>query len=410
MSETIAGLAHPEPQPEVRDLLALDDDKAFRIGVEGWLQRELRAIVGSSYGHADMHTLESRRLWEDHLCAAGWSGLSWPRVHGGKEMSLPRQALFHEAYASSGAPLPLNSVGHGILGPTLLLHGNDAQKRRFLPPLLANRHIWCQGYSEPEAGSDLASLRTTAIREGDCYRVSGHKIWTSFAHIADWCFVLARTSQQLPKHRGISFLLVDMHSPGVRVRPIRQITGEDDFNEVHFEDVTVPVENLVGPENQGWGIAMAAASFERGTYFAPRLVRLQIELENLVRLAGSCRIDGRPAIECSEVRDRIGRLAMNVHVLRLNSAQIMAETMRGTPPGTEGSAIKLLWSETHQQLMDLAMDVLGTAVHLGPQEINAPAEGRWQRDYLWTRAETILAGTSEIQRNILAERGLGLPR
>jgi len=405
-----AASAPRAPQDEVRALLALTDDAAFRSQVQQWLTAELRAVAGPRCGHAAIHTLEFRRAWEDHLCRAGWSGLGWPCAYGGHEMPLPRQAIYHEAYARAEAPLPVNMIGHGILAPTLLLYGTEAQKRRFLPPLLLNREIWCQGYSEPEAGSDLAGLRTTATRMGDSYRLKGHKIWTSFAHVADWCFVLARTAPDLPRHKGISFLLVDMRSPGVRVRPIRQITGEDDFNEVMFDDVMVPAENLVGEENQGWAIAMAAASFERGTYFVPRLVRMQIELESLVRLASRRMLGGRPAIEDPEVRDRIGRLAVDVHVLKLNSEQMLLRTMQGDPPGAEGSAVKLLWSEAHQRLMDLALDVLGPAVQFGPQEGAAPAEGRWQRDYLWTRAETILAGTSEIQRTIMAERGLGLPR
>ncbi len=399
-----------EPRQAVRDLLALPDDASFRDGVQRWLAAELRAVAGDRYGHASMHTLEFRRRWEDRLCAAGWSGQSWPRAYGGSEMPLARQALYHEAYARAGAPLPLNGVGHGILGPTLLLHGSEAQKQRFLPPLLANREIWCQGYSEPGAGSDLAALRTSAIREGGVFCVNGHKIWTSYAHLADWCFLLARTAPELAKHRGISFLLVDMRSPGVRVRPIRQITGEEDFNEVFFEDVAVPVDNLVGAENQGWAIAMAAAGFERGTYFLPRLARMQIELENLVRLARERRLGDRAAIAHPEIRDRIGRLAIDVHVLRLNSEQMMVQAMRGAAPGAEGSAVKLLWSEAHQRLLDLAMDVLGPAAQFGPQETMAPAEGRWQRDFLATRAETILAGTSEIQRTLVAERGLGLPK
>jgi alkylation response protein AidB-like acyl-CoA dehydrogenase len=410
MDRDAAEFALPERHASVLALLAQDDDGAFRIGVEQWLTDALRTVAGARYGHASIHTLEFRRRWEDHLCAAGWSGQSWPRAYGGSELTLPHQAIFHEACARAEAPLPLNMVGHGILGPTLLLHGSEAQKRRFLPPLLANRDIWCQGYSEPEAGSDLAALRTTATREGDVYRLRGHKIWTSYAQVADWCFLLARTAPDLPRHRGISFLLVDMRAPGVRVRPIRQITGEDDYNEVFIEDVAVPVENLVGAENGGWAIAMAAAAFERGTYFLPRIARMQVELENLVRLAQRRRIGSRPAIEHPEIRDRIGRLAIDVHVLRLDSGQMLEQAMRGAPPGVEGSAVKLLWSEAHQRLLDLAMDVLGPAAQFGPQEAMAPAEGRWQRDYLWTRAETILAGTSEIQRTLVAERGLGLPR
>lgn len=391
--------------PAVVAIQALSNDREFRLALRDWIARELAAMAGASPSLLVIHSMEFRRRWEDHLCRAGWSGLAWPRIHGGKDMTLARQAIYYEEYAKAGAPLPVNPIGHGILGPTLLLHGTEAQKLRFLPPLLINTEVWCQGYSEPGSGSDLASLRTRATRVEGGYRVSGQKIWTSFASIADWAFVLARTDPDQPKHRGISFLLVDMKSPGVTVRPIRQITGEDDYCEVFFDDVAVPAENLVGAENDGWKVAMAAAGFERGTYFMPRLVRMQIELEDLVRLAAS-----RGALDDPLMRDRLGRVALDIHALALHAREMLQQTIRGTPPGAEGSVVKILWSESHQRLMDLAMDVLGSDIQYGPQEASAPREGRWHRDYLWTRAETILAGTSEINRNIIAERGLGLPR
>lgn len=399
------GAAVPPIDPAVAAIQALADDGAFRLALRGWLARELAAMAGASPSLAAIHGMAFRRRWEDHLCRAGWSGLAWPRAHGGKDMTLARQAVFHEEYARAGAPLPVNPIGHGILGPTLLLHGTEAQKRRFLPPLLANAEVWCQGYSEPGSGSDLASLRMRAVRAGEGYVLSGQKIWTSFANIADWAFVLARTDADLPRHRGISFFLVDMKNPGITVRPIRQITGEDDYCEVFFTEVAVPAANLVGAENDGWKIAMAAAGFERGTYFVPRLVRMQIELEDLVRLAASRGLAGDPLF-----RDRLGRAALDIHALGLHAREMLQQAIRGTPPGAEGSVVKVLWSESHQRLLDLAMDVLGPEVQFGPQEPAAPREGRWHRDYLWTRAETILAGTSEINRNIIAERGLGLPR
>ncbi len=409
--ETAAPDAAPaHPGPGVQAIVELPDDAQFRAAVRDWLDRALRALAGADFGRAAMHEMRFRRRWEDHLCQAGWSGLGWPRRHGGKELSLPRQAIFHEEYARLQAPLPVNMIGHGIVGPTLLLYGSEEQKQRFLPPLLLNREVWCQGYSEPGAGSDLASLTTRAVRADRFYRLSGQKIWTSFANVADWCFVLARTDPAQKRHGGISVLLVDLRSPGVTVRPIRQITGEADYNEVFFDDVRVPAENLVGGENNGWGIAMAAAGFERGTYFAPRIVRLQAELEEFVRLAAATPFEGGRAVDHPSVREHLARLVVDVHALRLNVQEILHQATSGTPPGAEGSAVKLLWSETHQRLLDLAMDILGPHVQLGPQEPAAPREGRWQRDYLWTRAETILAGTSEIMRNIIAERALGLPR
>lgn len=397
-------------EPAIRAIFGLADDVAFRHAVNRWLSTELVRLAGPRMGRAAIHELDFRRQWEDHLCRAGWSGLAWPRKHGGHELSLPRQAIYHEEYARVGAPLPLNMIGHGILGPTLLIYGSVEQRQRFLPPLLLNQEIWCQGYSEPSAGSDLASLRLTAVKDGQGYRLNGQKIWTSYADRADWCFVLARTSTDLPRHKGISFLLVDMKSPGVTVRPIRQITGEADFCEIFFDDVAVPAGNLVGTENGGWAIAMAAAAFERGTYFAPRIVRMRIELEELVRLAADRPLGAGRAIDEGAVRERIGRLATDIHALDLLARQMLQQALHGAPPGAEGSVVKLLWSESHQRLFDLAADILGPALQFGPQESAAPREGRWSRDYLWTRAETILAGTSEVQRNIIAERGLGLPR
>jgi alkylation response protein AidB-like acyl-CoA dehydrogenase len=387
-----------------------EDVETFRATVRAWLETNLRLVAGRFPAPLSPHDVAFRRAWEDHLCRSGWSGLSWPVEYGGKGLSLIEQAAFYEEYARCGAPQPINSIGHGILGPTLLLYGSEEQKRRFLPKLLANEEIWCQGYSEPGAGSDLASLKTRAVRDGDFYRVRGQKVWTSFAQYADWCFLLVRTDPDAAKHRGISFLLVDMKTPGITVRPIRQMNGEEEFNEVFFDDVSVSRSNLVGQENQGWRIAMAAASFERATYFVPRIVRLEEELRDLVALATQCRDGGCAAIDDPLIRDRIARSFIDVHTLRMHARRMLEEAVQGREPGPEGSYIKLLWSESHQRLLELAMDVLGPRGQLGPQEPTALGKRHWQRDFLWSRAETILAGTSEIQRNIIAERVLGLPR
>ena len=387
------------------------DDASFRVEVRAWLEANLAQITGEFPAGTSIHDLELRRRWEDHLCRSGWGGLSWPVEHGGAGLSLARQAIFHEEHARCGAPLPLNAIAHGILGPTLMVHGTAAQKQRFLPKIRSNEEIWCQGYSEPSAGSDLAALKTRARRDGDRYRISGQKIWSSFAHVADWCFLLARTDPEAQKHRGISFILVDMKSPGITVRPIRQMTGETDFNEIFFDDVPVPIANRVGEEHQGWRIAMQAANFERGTYFLPRLVRMQAELSALMQVAAETRAGDRPAIDDPIIRDRLSQSFIDVHVLRLHAYRMLGRSLREEPPGPESSYIKLVWSESHQRLLDLAMDILGPEAALGPQDPNAVRAGRsWQRDYLWSRAETILAGTSEIQRNVIAERVLGLPR
>ncbi len=379
----------------MRTFAALPDDEAFRQALRQWLAPAYAAFAARWPGGAEPRSLDYRRAWEDWLCAQGCSGLGWPAEHGGLALPLARQAIFHEEHARCGAPLGINLIGHGILAPTLLHFGTPAQQARFLPGVLANREIWCQGYSEPGAGSDLAAVRTRAERCAGGWRLSGHKIWTSFADRAQWCFVLARTDPQAPRHKGLSFLLVDMGSPGVRVAPIRQLTGEAEFCEVFFEEVFVPEDALVGSEHGGWRIAMAAASFERGTYFIPRLVRFAQELAAVRALCGDAASQRRWA-----------RLALDSQVLALKSQRALQAAQRGDPPGPEGSSTKVHWSEAHQRLLELAMECLGARGVLPPDE----ASRALSHAYLWSRAETILAGTSEIQRNIIAEHMLGLPK
>ncbi|WP_338879268.1 acyl-CoA dehydrogenase family protein [Achromobacter veterisilvae] len=388
---------------------AAADDEAFRQDLRAWLERAYAGFVRGWPGGADPRNLDFRRAWEDTLCANGWSGLGWPTEHGGRALPLSRQAVFHEEHARCGAPLGVNLIGHGILAPTLLHFGTEAQKRRFLPGILSNREVWCQGYSEPGAGSDLASVRTRAEPAPGGYLLNGHKIWTSFADRAQRCFVLARTDPRASRHKGLSFLLVDMRSPGVRVEPIRQLTGEAEFCEVFFENVFVPGEDLLGEENQGWRIAMAAAGFERGTYFIPRLVRFAQELRQVRELALRADAYGRVPASSADVRHRWARLAADSHVLALKSQRALAGAMRGDPPGPEGSSTKIHWSEAHQRLLELSMQLLGDEACLAEATAGPGAAGLVHA-YLWSRAETILAGTSEIQRNIVAEQMLGLPK
>ena len=382
---------------------------SFRAEVRSWLARELARLL-DEFPDVPFTDIALRRTFEDRLSEGGWAGLGWPVEAGGRGLPIPLIAAYLEEYARAGAPKGVNIIGHGILGPTLILAGSEEQKRRFLPGILSNREIWCQGYSEPDAGSDLASLRTRAVREDDVYVVTGQKIWTSFAHIADWCFLLVRTDPDVPKHKGISFLLVDMKSPGVTVRPIRQMDGGSEFNEVFFDEVRVPVGNRVGAENAGWGLAMAAASFERATYFVPRLVQMEEELKDLMAAAGDIRRSGRPVAEDPLIRDGFARCFLDVQALKLHARMMLAAAARHEQPGPEGSFIKLLWSESHQRLLDLALTVLGPEAAFGPDEPTATRRRHWQHDHLWSRAETILAGTSEIQRNIVGERVLGMPR
>lgn len=388
------------------------EDEAFRTTLREWFETHYPRFKAEWPETPDPNELTWRRAWEDYVCQAGWSGLGWPEQFGGKAWPLTRQAIFHEEQARIGAPLGVNIIGHGILAPTLIHFASEAQKARYLPGILSNRDIWCQGYSEPGSGSDLASLATRAERRGDHYVLNGHKVWTSFAHIADYCFVLARTDATAQRHKGISFFLVDMKSAGVRVESIRQITGEADFNEVFFEDVHVPLDALVGEENGGWRLAMAAASFERGTYFIPRQVRFAQEVKALQQLAAETPAHtGANALQDPHLRREIARLAVDSHVLRLKGYRALTHALRNGPPGAEGSSTKLHWSESHQKLMNIALELLHERALRGPDPQGQDTAGAlWSRDYLWTRAETILAGTSEVQRNILAEQMLGLPK
>ncbi len=386
------------------------EDEDFRSEMRAWFEEHYPRFRQDWPYPFDLNDLRLRRAWEDHVSRSGWAGLDWPVPYGGKDWPITRLAIFHEEQARIGAPLGVNIIGHGILAPTLIHFASEQQKRRYLPGILSNREIWCQGYSEPSAGSDLASLTTRADNTGDHYLLNGRKIWTSFAHIADYCFVLARTDPAAARHRGISFLLVDMKSSGVRVEPIRQITGEADFNELVFENVRVPLDARLGEENGGWRLAMSAANFERGTYFIPRQVRFARELDSLRELAAGISDKGHPALANPHLRRSLARLSVDSHLLKLKSWRALTQALRGGPPGPEGAATKLQWSESHQRLLNTAIDVLGERALPGSREGVGPDASPWVRDYLWSRAETILAGTSEVQRNIIAEQVLGMPK
>lgn len=386
--------------------VSVSDDE-FRLHCRAWLEHHYTTFSQARRTPGSHRDLTYRRAWEDYLCEQGWSGLSWPEAYGGKALDIMKQAIFHEELAQSGAPLGINLIGHGILAPTLLHFGTEAQKRRFLPQILANTEIWCQGYSEPGAGSDLAAVRTRAQPANGGYLLNGHKIWTSFADHADWCFVLARTDPNSERHKGLSFMLVNMKQKGVRVEPIRQLTGEQEFCEVFFEDAFVEQDHIVGEENQGWKIAMAAASFERGTYFIPRLVRFRQELDQLKEWVRRAAPDQPDAVSLSQ-QQSWARLSIDSYVLRLKSERALKNVVDGLPPGPEGSSTKVHWSEAHQSLLEFALQLLGTRISQGDDRDEEASV--YQHSYLGSRAETILAGTSEIQRNIIAERILGLPK
>ncbi len=378
------------------------DDEAFRAEVRAWLAEHLTgpfAEIGDGYDLAKDAKL--RAEWERELGRGGWIGIGWPEEYGGRDLSLTQQVIFGEEYAGAGAPQRA-FFGEGLLGPTLMVFGTDEQKQRFLPPILRGDETWCQGFSEPEAGSDLASLKTRAVLERDRWVVVGQKVWTSQAAEADWIFVLARTDPDAPKHKGISFLLMPMDQPGITVRPIRQMTGTSEFNEVFFDDAHARADLVVGGVGNGWKVAMATLGFERGTAFLSQHVRFTRELRRLIETA---RANGSLADPL--VRQRVADAYVGLEVMRYNGSRAVSAFVRGAQPGPEASIGKLFWSQWHQRLGELEMDVVG----MGSQVVGEGyAIDRFQETFLFSRAHTIYAGASEIQRNILGERVLGLPK
>jgi alkylation response protein AidB-like acyl-CoA dehydrogenase len=373
-----------------------ESDEKFRAEARAWLG-----------DHAPRGTAApDRRSWERALGAAGWIGLGWPEGgHGNRTATLTQQVAWAEEYARSGAPPRSGHIGENLLAPTLIAHGTPAQKARFLPRVAAGEELWCQGYSEPGAGSDLAAVRTTAVREpqGPYHRVTGQKIWTSLAHEADWCFVLARTEPGSRRHRGLSFLLVPMDQPGrVEVRPIRQMTGTSEFNEVFFDGARA--EHVVGGEGNGWRVAMSLLGFERGVSTLAQQIGFARELEQVVRTAVRTGAADDPVI-----RARLIRQWAELHTMRCNALR----TLGGSGDAGAPSVAKLLWAGWHQRLGELAVRVRGAAASAGPLDWSpaAPYElDAFQHLFLFSRADTIYGGSDQIQRTIIAERVLGLPR
>jgi alkylation response protein AidB-like acyl-CoA dehydrogenase len=377
------------------------EDEAFRARVRAWLREHLAAARAAEAPAGD--GLAQAKAWQRAMYEAGLVGLAWPRAYGGQDASITQQVILNEELARAGAPALVNTIGLTILGPALIVYGTEEQKRRFLPRILTAEEIWCQGFSEPGAGSDLASLRTRAVEDGDDFVVSGQKVWTSLGPVADWCFLLARTDPDAPPQEGISYLLVDMRAPGVRTVPIRQITGKRHFSELFLDEVRVPKANLVGEKNAGWTIAKATLSFERSGLAG--VVELERLLAKLRVLAGSVGRVGDPV-----VRQRLAQLAIETAALKYTGYRVLTRQLRGAPPGPESAVGKLASSELRQRMTDLAMEIEGPYAAIGRGNARALDRGRWQGLYLDARAYTIGGGTSEVMRNIIAEHALGLPK
>lgn len=388
-------------------------EKRMREEVRNWLRDNLPAGWGTTVHEPDDEAARAafRLDWEKRLYRGGWSGIAWPREYGGRGATQVEQAIFLEETARADAPDGLNIIGRNLTAHTLMEHGTEAQKQRYLPPILRGEEVWCQGFSEPNSGSDLASVRCRATRDGDVYVVNGQKIWTSFAQYAQWCFMLVRTDPNAPKHKGLSFLLVDMKTTGITIRPLVQITGETEFSEVFFDNVRVPVENIVGELNQGWRITLTTLRFERGPEDAvPRQVRFRRDFDRLIQVAQTTRRGGRLLSADPVIRQKLAASYIELELARLNALRGLSRVAKGEELGPEASFTKLYWSHMYQRLTETAMEVTGAESALATGDPDAPADGLFPLRFLQSRAMTIYSGTSEIQRNIIAERVLGLPR
>ena len=385
------------------DLRESADDRSFRDEVRTFLEDslagEFAAVRGRGGPGDERARFEERLAWERHLGAHGWTCVGWPKEHGGRGLSLRRQVVFLEEYARARGPGRVGHIGEGLLGPTLIAFGSPEQQRRFLPPILAGTELWCQGYSEPDAGSDLANIATSAALESGDWVIHGQKVWTSLAHWADWCFVLARTSRPLDgsRHAGISYLLVPMRQDGVDARPIVQLTGDSEFNEVFFDAARTAAENVVGDVGCGWGVAMGTLAFERGASTLGQQLNFRNELDAIVAAARRTGTSDDPV-----VRQRLAQAHIGLEIMRLNALRTLAGNEAGAlrPEALIG---KLYWATFHRALGELAMDVLGAGAM-------ATGDAALQRLFLFSRADTIYAGSNQIQRNIIGERALGLPK
>jgi len=388
-----------------------EEAEAFRHELRAWLEKNAPhnatlPLDGITEGGED--DWNGRIGWYRKLASSGWTCVDWPVEYGGRGLSLLQTVVYHEELLRFNAPLPFIGSGPGLIGPTLMHWGTEEQKKRFIPKIITGEEVWCQGYSEPNAGSDLASLQTRAVEEGDYFVIQGQKIWTSNAQHSDWAFVLCRTDPEAPKHRGISYILVDMKTPGITVRPLVQMTGARGFNEVFFDEVRVPKKNLVGEKNQGWQVAITTLMFERNVSAGGRPVIAMVN--ELAKLAQQLKRNGKSAWDDPAVRQKIAEFKCEAEALRYTNLRQLTRRLKGLAPGPEGSIMKLCGTELNLRMQLFAMELLGPYSQLAYQSPMAIDEGRWSYRMLGARAGTIAAGTNQIQHNIIGERVLGLPK
>ena len=372
-------------------------EKSFRDEVRGWLKANKPSERGSM-AEGQKAFIDGRRAWQKKLFEAGYVGITWPKEYGGRGAGFMEQLIFNDEMILAHAPEPINVIGLGMGGPVVIAHGTEEQKQRYLKPLLSGDEIWCQGFSEPNAGSDLSGLQTRAEDRGDHYVVNGQKVWTTLGQVAKCCMLVTRESKEPNPRDGLTYLLVDMESPGIEVRPLVQITGDAEFNEIFFKDVVVPKSQILGEAGNGWAVAITTLLHERGTLGMALATRAQITAAELAEHARKLGRGSDPL-----VRQKIAQYTIEARALQLNGYRAVTSVKRSGIPGPEGSILKLMWSELNQRMAELAVDIAGPAGQVGDGD-------GWKYQFLRSRANTIEAGTSEVLRNILAERVLGLPR
>jgi alkylation response protein AidB-like acyl-CoA dehydrogenase len=392
------------------DLNLTADEKNFRDELRTWLTANSPKDWPEWRNKPLEESYPYLRAWQRKLYEAGWAAVSWPKEFGGRSATLMQQAIFWEEMARVEAPPMANSLGLGLIGPTIIAYGTEAQKKRFVPKILSAEEIWCQGFSEPNAGSDLASLQTEAKLDGDHYIINGQKVWTSYGWIGDWCEVVTRTDSAAAKHKGLTVLLVDMKTPGVEVRPLKQMTGECEFNEIFFRDVRVPKENVLGKVNDGWNVAISTLMYERGSYGARLHLIFKRNISRLIELSKKFQRNGRPASEDPIIRQKLAQCYAEIEIMRLNQLRAFSRMTATGVPGPEGSIQKIFWSELNQRLQQIAQEIFGPYGQLLGDDPYSVDRGAWSYGYLRTRGNTIEAGTSEVQRNIIGHFVLGLPR
>jgi alkylation response protein AidB-like acyl-CoA dehydrogenase len=394
------------------DFTLTPEQEAFRERVRAWLATNIPEDW-TRLGLSEVPRPEAYaflRKWQARLFDAGFIGVTWPKEYGGQGLTFLEEMILQQEMALAKAPPILNILGVGMAGPTIIAYGTEEQKKRYPAKILSCEEIWCQGYSEPNAGSDLASLQTRAVKDGDHWVVNGQKVWTSLAHIADWMMLLARTDPEAPRHKGITYFLLDMKTPGVTVKPLKQMTGDAEFNEVFFDNVRVPESRVLGGVNNGWAVGLTTLMYERLALGFGLQVRLRISADQLIDMARRMEKNGRALTKDPVMRQKLAQLWIDTESLKYTGARAVTRLLKGELPGPEASTGKMMWVETHQRLQELAMEIQGPYSQLTRGGAAAVDGGVWQYSFLRSRANSIEGGTTEIQKNIIGERVLGLPK